>query len=853
MWTSLGIAWREIRNHASFSLFFALNLAVGFSGFVALDAFQRSVSGELAERSRAFLGADLAVTSSRPLRAEEIERFDALAPPGARVARVAELFSMLAVGTRSRLVELHAIDGDFPLRGAIALAGKGPVGPRDRATLREQSGIWIDPALRSQLGLEVGARVRLGGSEFVVQGVVAQDGGRVSSGFSMAPRAYVAWERLEETGLIALGSRVRHRRLYASDAGPPVAQLADEMRRERRDLQLQVRSHEEATQDLIRTFGAVGRYLGLVSLVAIFLACLGSAHLFRAFLVRRLREVAILLSLGASRSHAQLAFLLQLVLLSSLAALFACGLGRLLLPLLADWAGDLAPADFRPEIGLETLALTALIASLGSVSACLPLLVRLRGLRPAELFVEHASPGLERGRAEALTALPALGFVLSLAVWRAESLWIGGLFTALFVAAGVLWVALALLMLRVFDLRSLRASLSARIALRELVRARAGSVSIFVAIALCTFLVGIPAQLQGVLERQLEMPERSKLPSLFLFDIQPDQVDSLSAQVARGGMPLERVSPMVRARLVAVKGEALQTESGGGQPSAFAGDDSEELRRLRVRRYNLSYRSSLGPGEHLLEGRDFDGSYRPERGEPAEMSLEADFADSLGLGIGDTLRFDVQGVPVLGKVVNLRDVQWNSFQPNFFVIFQPGVLEAAPAVFLASLPQVSTEERDALRESLVRDFPNVSVVDVSRAVRRILGLAEQLHFAIASTAGLSLLVGLLLVYTIASARARERRWETNLLKVLGADFSRIRRVMDLEAGLLAGCAVTAGSVGSVLGAAALSHGVFEITFLVSWWPVLGAILFVPMVCVLTARGATRKVLRERPLILLRAS
>ncbi|MGE4651045.1 MAG: FtsX-like permease family protein [Myxococcota bacterium] len=853
MWTSLGIAWREIRNHASFSLFFALNLAVGFSGFVALDAFERSVSGELAERSRAFLGADLAVTSSRPLLAEEVDRFDALVPPDAGVARVAELFSMLAVGPRSRLVELHAIDGDFPLRGAVVLENKGPAGPRERVALSEQPGIWIDPPLRSQLGLEVGASVSLGGSEFVVQGVVARDGGRVSSGFSMAPRAYVAWERLEETGLIALGSRVRYRRLYASDAGPPVDEWAEAMRREQGDPQLQVRSHEEATQDLIRTFGAVGRYLGLVSLVAIFLACLGAAHLFRTFLVRRLREVAILLSLGASRIHAQLAFLLQLVLLSSLAALFACGLGRLLLPLLSDMAGDLAPAGFRPEIGLETLALTALIASLGSVSACLPLLVRLRGLRPAELFVEHSSPGLERGRAEALTALPALGFVLSLAVWRAESLWIGGLFTALFVAAGALWVALALLMLRVFDRRSLRVSLSLRIALRELVRARVGSVSVFVAIALCSFLVGIPAQLQGVLERQLEMPEQSKLPSLFLFDIQPDQVDSLIAHVARSGVPLERVSPMVRARLLAVKGEALQMKPGDGEPAGVAGDPSEERRRLRVRRYNLSYRPSMGSGERLLEGRDFDGSYRPGGGEPAEMSLEADFADSLGLGIGDTLRFDVQGVPVLGKVVNLREVQWNSFQPNFFVIFQPGVLEAAPAVFLASLPRVSTQERDALRESLVRDFPNVSVVDVSRAVRRILGLAEQLHFAIASTAGLSLLVGLLLVYTIASARARERRWETNLLKVLGADFPRIRRVMDLEVALLSGCAVTACSVGSVLGAAALSQGVFESAFVVSGWPVLGAILFVPMVCVLTARAATRKVLRERPLILLRAS
>lgn len=853
MWTCLRLAWREIRNHASFSLFFALNLALGFSGFVALDAFQRSVSGEIASRSRSFLGADLAISTSRPLRAEEVAHFDALLPERARVARVAELFSMLAVGTRSRLVELHAIEGAFPLRGAIVLEGVGPAGARERAALREQAGIWIDPPLRSQLGVEVGEGLRVGGAEFTVQGVVARDGGRLGSGFAMAPRAYVAWERLEETGLIALGSRVRYRRLYASDSGPAVDQLAQALRDARSDPHVEVRSHEEATRELIRSFGAVARYLGLVSLVAIFLACLASAHLFRAFLTRRLREVAILLSLGASRSRAQLAFVLQLVLLSLLAALLACVLGRLLLPALAALAGDLAPADFQPEVGLETLALTSLIASLGSVSACLPLLYRLRGLRPAELFVEHASPGLERGRSEALLALPALLFLLSLAVWRAESLWLGALFTALFAAAGLLWVALSLLILRVFELRSRRASLSVRIALRELVRARARSVSVFVSIALCSFLVGIPAQLQGGLEGELEMPERSALPSLFLFDIQPEQVEPLTAQLARAGVRLDRLAPLVRARLLAVKGERVRGRSEGGGAAGSSRDDFEDLDRLRSRRYNLSYRGALGPGERLLEGRDFSGSYRPEGGGPAEMSLEGDFADRLGLGIGDTLDFDVQGVSVRGRVVNLREVQWNSFQPNFFVILQPGVLEAAPAVFLASVPRMSAERRDSLRETLVRDFPNVSVVDVSRAVRRILGLVAQFHYAIASTALLSLLVGLLLVYTIARDRARERRWETNLLKVLGADFSRIRRVMDLEVALLTGCSVAAGSLGSVLAAAALSENVFEFAFAVSWTPLLAAILLVPLVCVLSARGATRKVLRERPLLLLRAS
>ena len=373
-------------------------------------------------------------------------------------------------------------------------------------------------------------------------------------------------------------------------------------------------------------------------------------------------------------------------------------------------------------------------------------------------------------------------------------------------------------------------------------------ISIFVSIALCSFLVGIPAQLQGGLEEQLELPERPSLPSLFLFDIQPLQVEPLAEHLAQAGSNLDRLAPMVRARLVAVKGEAVRAP----ETARSVSDDPEDSMRLRARRYNLSYRAALGPGERLLEGGDFSGSYRPESGVLAEMSLEGDFADRLGVGIGDTLDFDVQGVRLRARVVNLREVQWNSFQPNFFVILQPGVLEEAPAVFLASVPRLSAQQRDSLRESLVRDFPNISVVDVSRAVRRILGLVERLHYAIASTALLSLLVGLLLVYIIARDRAWERRWETNLLKVLGADFPRIRRVMDLEVFMLTGCAAVAGSLGSVVAAAALSGIVFGIVFSVSWPPLL-AVLFIPALCVLTARGAMRKILRERPLILLHAS
>jgi putative ABC transport system permease protein len=254
----------------------------------------------------------------------------------------------------------------------------------------------------------------------------------------------------------------------------------------------------------------------------------------------------------------------------------------------------------------------------------------------------------------------------------------------------------------------------------------------------------------------------------------------------------------------------------------------------------------------LIEGSDFSGPYSPAGREPAEMSLEVEFAERLGIGLGDTLSFDVQGVPVDGRVVSLREVRWTSFQPSFFVSFQPGVLEGAPAVFLATVPRLPAADREALQTSIVGAFPNVSAIDVSKAVRRILDLLDRLHWALTSTAALSLLVGLALIHAVVRDRARARRWEINLLKILGAELALIRRSVDLELGLVAGLAGLAGAAGAILAAAAITHAVFAAPFRISWEPVAFAVLVVPIVCVLTGRIATRAVLRERPLVLLQS-
>jgi putative ABC transport system permease protein len=234
------------------------------------------------------------------------------------------------------------------------------------------------------------------------------------------------------------------------------------------------------------------------------------------------------------------------------------------------------------------------------------------------------------------------------------------------------------------------------------------------------------------------------------------------------------------------------------------------------------------------------------------MSLEIDFAERLGVGLGDTLRFDVQGVAVDGQVVSLREVRWNSFQPNFFVVFQPGVLEDAPAVYLASIPQLSAEQRDALQVSLQVEFPNVSSIDVTRAVKRMLGLIDQLQWALAGSAGLSLAVGWLLVTALARDAARARRWEINLLKVLGAEPRDIRRALDLEFALLGALSALAGSATSVAAAAVLARWVVDVPWTPAVAPLAAPLFGIPLVCLLCARAAARGVLRERPLVLLQA-
>ena len=306
---------------------------------------------------------------------------------------------------------------------------------------------------------------------------------------------------------------------------------------------------------------------------------------------------------------------------------------------------------------------------------------------------------------------------------------------------------------------------------------------------------------------------------------------------------------MVRARLEKVNGKKYKAELNNGLSTR----ERQREQGFRMRTLNLSYRTELSDSEFIVEGRKLAGNYDWNSDLPAEVSLEERFAERMGLKLGDLLAFNVHEVPILAKVINLRKVKWNSFQPNFFVLFQPGVLNDAPATYLASMGGLDKMNRMNYQNLIVNEFPNVSVIDVTRTVERILKISDQMVLALRFMAYLSIMAGLVVVFSIARHEVQGRLWELNLLKVLGAKFSDIQKMIQIEFAVLG---ISAGLFGVGI-SLIMSYGIawwfFENLWKWTWQTSLVSVVGVTALSVIVAWIATRRTLSISPLNLLRSS
>jgi len=740
------------------------------------------------------LGADLVLSSDSPIDAALAGRARAA---GLQTADTV-VFPSMALSEKERdrnaLAAVKAVSAGYPLRGRLRVSDAPGADDAPAADVPVQGEVWVDTQLLQSIGASVGDRIKLGESSFRIARVIAVEPDRGAQFINFAPRVMLNLADLPATQLIATGSRVTYRLLMAGEREAVRAFGAGLERQLARGQRLE--SLEGGRPEMQRTLERAQRFLALVALLAAMIAAVAVAAGARRFSLRHLDSCAMMRCLGLAQADIFRLFALEFLLVG----LAACVVG-----MLAGYAFHFGLLALLGSLISTTLPLPSLLPAVQGFACglvlllgfALPPLAQLRQVPP--LRVLRKDIGLPTGRA-ALGYLVGLVGFFALLLWSADDVKIGaltagGFAIGLVVFALVAWLALQLL-------RPLRAmtgklGISWRFALAAVQRRPAATV-----VQLVSLAVGLMALLLLTVTRtDLVDAWRGSAPpdapNRFIVNIQPDQVEALGERLRAAGVDAS-INPMVRGRLVEVNGRPVGPEN-------FTGDRAQ---RLVDREFNLSYATEAPTHNPITAGRWFkDGS--------DELSIEVGIADALGLAIGDAMTFDIVGQRVTARITSLRKVNWDSMRANFFVIMPPSLLADKPASFITAFHLPAA--RAAFSGELLREFPNLTVVDTTAVFRQVQAVIDQVVAAVEFLFVFTLAAGVLVLYAALASSRDERVREAGLLRALGASRQQLSRAQVAEMiciGGLAGFLAAAGASGIGW---ALARYAFEFDYVVSPW------------------------------------
>ncbi len=835
---------RESRGARGRLAFFALCLAAGVAGVVAVAGFSSSLREALASEARRLLAGDLRIEGLRALP-EPAEALLA-AEPGLRVARVWEMPTVVAAppdsagAGRSRLVELRAVEGDFPFYGALELQPGRPF-----AELLAGDGAVAAPELLSALGLAIGDRISVGGRPFTLRGVVTSEPDRLGSAFALGPRLYLSGESLRSTGLIALGSRVEHRTLLALPEGAPaggVTALAERVRAALPEPQFyKVETAVQGQSELRRNVDRTERFLGLSALLSLLVGGVGVAQTVRAWLASRLEAIAVWKTLGARPREIAALHLVQLVLLalggSLLGALVGLAVQRVVPSLLATLIPDLPLPGFQPGALVRGLALGLGVALLFALP---PLAAALRV--PAARVLRRDAEPLPLPRAATVgVALALFTGAVTLAAFQARSLLYGALFAAgLAATAGLLALAARLLVVGARRLPRLRLPVALRWGVAALGRPGSGTQAHVVALGLGALVLVAMSTVERNLVRRLDAELPTGAPSSFLIDIQPSQWDEVRAEIERAGATRIDSVPVVMARLAALDGRPVRELA----EEAERGGEEGRKRWALTREQRLTWLEKLPEDNELVEGALWSD---PDR---FEVSVEEEFARDLKLGVGSTIRFDIQGVPVELLVTSLRRVRWESFGINFFLVAEPGSLDRAPQMRIAAV-RLPPGGENRLRDALAASSPNVTLFAIRDVLEKVVAVLSRVGLGIRFLGGFTVIAGATILAGAVAAGAARRAREVAIGKALGMTRGQVAALFAAEYGLAGAAGGAIGALaGTVLAAVVLERGL-EVPWTLEPWILVAAAIGTALLAVAAGLAASLRPLAERPIEALR--
>ncbi|WP_296495088.1 FtsX-like permease family protein [Rhodoferax sp.] len=799
-WRSLT---RDLRAGELRLLMVAVTLAV--AALTAVGFFADRLKGGLQRDARQLMGGDAVVVSDNPIPEAFLAQVKALGLQQTinlsfpTMARAPEL-----AGGAIKLVSLKVVADGYPLRGRMRVSEQPDSNGALTSEIPQPGQAWADAALLEALEVPVGGDLLLGDSTFKVSRIIVNEPDRGAGFMNFAPRVMINQADVQATGLIQPASRLRFQ-LAVAGADPAVKRFVDWAQAQVESKAVRgarVEALEGGRPELSTTLSRAEKFLNLVALLAALLSAVAVALAARGFAASHLDDCAMLRVLGLPQRTIAAAYTFEFVLIGLLASALGVLLGFLVhygfVALLAGLVDSALPAPgiwpvlFGLGMGLTLLLAFGLppVLQLAQVPALRVIRRDVGGLKPASLLV------LGLGVAGFAALLLAASSDLKLGLIA-----VGGFAAATLLFAGLSWLAVKLLRAVVNDATAPTAVV---LATRQIAARPA-----FAVVQVSSLAVGLLALVLLVLLRtdlisSWRAASPPGAPNRFVINVMPEQGPAFTQALKNAGVTEFDWFPMIRGRLVAINGRNVS-------PDDYTDD---RARRLVDREFNLSHSAAQPTQNVVVAG-------RWQANEAGAISVEEGIAETLGVKLGDSLTFDVGGMQTVSKITSLRKVDWASMRANFFVMYPVDTLEGVPATYMSAFKAPETTGFD---NTLVRQFPNITSVNMTATIAQIQRVLDQVIGAVEFLFAFALAAGLVVLFAAVTATREERAREYAIMRAVGARASLLRQVQRIE---LAGVGLLAGFLASIVASAvgwALARFVFEFDWVVSLWvPLLGSL------------------------------
>ncbi|MAO17585.1 MAG: hypothetical protein CMH44_12055 [Muricauda sp.] len=792
-------------------LLFVFSITLGVAAVVSVHSFSRLLKENIALQSKSLLGADYVIESDRPVNDKVQGIMDSL---GGSDAREINFLSMAAFpgNNGTKLMEVRGVEGGFPFYGDLE------TNPSSAKTSFKAGGALVDVTTMLQLNLKKGDSIKLGAVTLPIAGALENVPGSTSVFGAIAPPVLIPFQFIETTGLVQTGSRIEYKYYFKADEGQDMALLNEKVEPVLDAEDADLDTHLSEARRLGRRYENFGKFLNLVGFIALLLGCVGIASGMGIYVQMKVKSIAVLKCLGASKKQSYLIFFVQIACMGIVGGLLGTIIGYGLQQLFPVLLGDLIPVEVDIALSLQSTVLGLSLGLAMSVLFALYPLMKTLYVSPLQALRVVKETQTRSKRATLLVGFGIISFVFGFSYWLLDDLlrsffFVVGLLVVFLILTAVARLFMALLK-RFFPYSW---GFVPRQSLKNLFRPQNQTLVLVLSIGIGTFLISTLYFTKDMLLEKAAIEDSANSANMILMDIQSQQVEDVSNTIEASGMPVIDKISIVTMRVETLNGKHVED---------IRKDTTSQVGRwILNHEFRVTYRDSLIGSEKVIEGK-WVNNFNSDMDIP--ISVSSDFANMAKVTIGDPVSFNVQGRIMNTVVQSIREVDWSRLQPNFSVVFPSGVLESAPQFSVMTLRTPNDDSSAKLQQKLVSDFPNVSILDLKRILELLEDILAKIGWIINFMAFFSIFVGVAVLMGAIYSSKHQRVKQGALLRTLGAKTFQILKMIAIEYTILGFLGAFMGVVLAVLGSTLLAWMLFDTTFVPSVIPfaiILPAITF----------------------------